>query len=125
MKAGDTFITTKKGEKVDSHLWLVVSDPDAENRVVTVTLTTYRSGKERACVLNRGDHSFVAHETVVSYENAQIVDCGALDSMVHHGFMRPHDPLSPALLARVRKGAWESEDLPIGAREMLLEQGVI
>jgi hypothetical protein len=51
VKAGDAFFLTDR--VVDTHLWVVISDPakDAE-RVVLVSVTTYERYKESVCLLD-------------------------------------------------------------------------
>jgi hypothetical protein len=60
MKAGDTFYISDRG--VDTHLWVVISDPDRDaERVVLVSMTTYEGYKEAVCLLDVGDHPRVSH----------------------------------------------------------------
>jgi hypothetical protein len=66
MKAGDTLLIDDPGTTLDSHLWIVISDPDVDpEHVVIVNLTSYRADKDQACVLDKGDHPYLSHRTCV------------------------------------------------------------
>ena len=60
METGDTLIIPIPGVNLDSHLWIVISNPIADpERIVLVNFTKYRADKDQACVLNVGDHEFI------------------------------------------------------------------
>lgn len=72
MNGGDTF--TYVDTSVDQHLWFIVSDPLLDDKkVVVVDLTTVGRFKETTCLINRGEHPFVKHQTCVAYKYAKIV----------------------------------------------------
>jgi len=125
MDAGECFVFCDSIP--DDHLWVVISDPQANptDPVVIVNLTTYRSDKDCTCILEPGDHAFVRHRTVVHYGGAYAVPTGRLDEMRSLGELEPQPPLSPALLGRVRDGAGRSEFTPEGCRKILVEEGLI
>ncbi len=64
MNAGDTFKIPQPETSLDTHLWVVISDPaaDAEN-ILIVNFTTSRADSDKACILQPGEHPFVRHET--------------------------------------------------------------
>jgi hypothetical protein len=87
VKAGDTF--TLKDKAVDSHLWVIVSDPaiDAE-RVLFVSMTSYDVTKEKVCLLDIGDHPFIKHKTCIAYDFAKVVPLTALLALRDRGSSR-------------------------------------
>jgi len=122
MKEGDTFIPAK----LDSHLWIILSDPtrDPEN-VVIVNFTTHTIDEEQHCILRKSDHPFVKHKTAVRYRDAKKVSIEQLEVLVTKNLLKPQSPLSGALLKRVREGASKSEFLPEGCRQILDDQSLI
>ena len=77
MKAGDTF--TLKDKSVDSHLWVIVSDPAVdEERMLFVSMTSYDVTKEKVCLLDVGDHPFIKHKTCIAYDFAKVAPLKAL-----------------------------------------------
>jgi hypothetical protein len=125
MRAGDTFTFVDK--KLDNHLWVVISDPmlDVADPVVIVSLTTYKEGKDRTCVLEPGDHPFIRHPSVVYYIGAMDVSNAGLESCANEGRLLLQGAVSPEVLARVRQGAAQSPFIPEGCRKTLIRQGLI
>jgi hypothetical protein len=83
MNAGDTFRIPQPGTTLDSHLWVVISDPTAdEENILIVNFTTSRADSDKACILKPGEHPFVAHETCVNYAGAKVVSKANLDLLL-------------------------------------------
>ena len=122
MKAGNTFIPAK----FDHHLWIILSDPEADGEnVVIVNFTTYTVDEEQNCIVLKGEHPFVKHKTAVRYRDAKRVSVSQLTALINCNQLRPHQTLSAALLKRVRDGASLSDFLPEGCRKILEDQGFI
>jgi hypothetical protein len=121
VQAGDTFLLADK--RLDDH---VLSDPErGAERVLLVSLTTTAPHKERACVVQAGEHSWVRHETCVAYNHAKLVTLKQLHDWKDAGHLRTQDPLTPALLERIRRGAADSVDLPLELAVLLSDQGLL
>jgi len=122
MDAGSTFLLTQK----DSHLWIVLSDPaiDAEN-VLIVNLTTAHHLKESVCLLEAGEHPWVCHRTCVNYADAKVVPLKSLYALKDKGLLRLQNPLSAALLQRVREGAAPSVRMSLENAQILIDQRLI
>jgi len=125
MDAGDTFLVDRPNTSYDSHLWIVISDPAVDaDRVVIVNLTSHRADKDQACVLEVGDHPYVAHRTCVNYNGAKVVRDADIAFLLRTGKTRACAACSAALLQRIRDGIPESR-MTLGIVEVLVEQGVI
>ncbi len=59
MKLGDTFLPIS--EEDVTHLWIVITEPDASGLVAIVSLTTRRNNSDETCLIQMGDHPFVRH----------------------------------------------------------------
>ena len=71
MKAGDAFYI--RDRSVDTHLWVVISDPQKDpGRVIMVSVTTFEDYKEDVCPINAGDHPRVTHRSCVAYHEARM-----------------------------------------------------
>src|SRR5262245_31893923 len=88
VEIGNTFVLVN--EKIDSHLWIVISEPqqDAAN-VVIVNLTTWVDWKDQSCILVVGDHPWITHDSCVSYQDAKCVAEQVLDGLVVSGRLIP------------------------------------
>lgn len=120
MEAGDTYRFGRGG-----HLWVVVSDPakDAAN-VVVVNMTTDR-GNDNSCILHPGDHPFVRHATCMCYDKAYLVSNADLERHVSSNTVRLQERVSAEVLERIRAGAAVTEQIPIGCKQVLIDQGLI
>jgi hypothetical protein len=104
MKAGDTFFLA--GGAADRHLRVIISEPSIDpNRVLFVSMTSYDVTKEDVCLLEIGDHPFVQHRTCIAYADCREAPLEALIKLRDAGHLRPAEPVSTDLLARIRQGA--------------------
>lgn len=124
MKAGDTFYI--RDRSVDTHLWLILSDPEMDpERVLMVSMTTHEPYKEDACLLNKGDHPRISHETCVAYNEARLISLEKLKALSDGGYLSLQAPLAPEVLKRIREGVSRSTMIKYKHVELLLDQGVI
>ena len=110
MSPGDTFFGFDKR----GHLWLVLTEEDANGDVAVTNFTTHEDGVRRTCgadclVVQPGEHPYPRHETCVFYQRATLTSRAALRRGVNEGLYEPQAPLTPELLQRVRMGALTSE----------------
>jgi len=126
MKPGDTFIIPQPGTSLDSHLWVVISDPAQDAKaILIVNFTTLRGDSETACVLAVGEHPFVKHETCVSYRGAKVVSEADIATLMKAGQLKSHAAVSEAILKRIRDGAANSSRMSLEHAEILSCQGLI
>jgi len=114
LSCGDTFLASDDdAEKL--HLWIVVTPP-SEGEVVTVCLVSARQRSERLVVMNSGDHPFVRHESVIAYSYSKIRATADIEAALATGAARKREPVSEAVLARIRAGLIDSDFTPNGVR---------
>jgi hypothetical protein len=64
---GDTFLLTRR-TGTTPHLWVILWGPAGAARAfLAVYLTTLRAHSDRSCVIVRGEHPFIQHDTAVAY----------------------------------------------------------
>jgi hypothetical protein len=124
MKAGDTFFLA--GGAADRHLRVIISDPsiDAE-RVLFVSMTSYDVTKEDVCLIDIGDHPFVQHKTCIAYADAREAPLESLIKLRDAGHLRPAEPVSAELLARIRQGVSLSKWIKLKYLELMLDQQLL
>ena len=121
MEGGFTFLTD-----VDRHLWIVLSDPIRDpDRVVIVSITTLAPHKEQTCIVHRGEHPWVTHDSCVAFRFARIVSSTLLVESRYKGLLQLQEPLSAALLTHIRESSARSTGLPIEVADILIEQGLL
>ena len=110
--AGDTFLLTR-GTGTTPHLWVLLWGPAGAARAfLAVYLTTLRGHSDRSCILAQGEHPFVHHDTSVAYgETARWTEERLLE-LIREGVARPRQPVSAAVLERMRAGFFASQRTP-------------
>jgi hypothetical protein len=102
------------------HLWVVVSEPDADRSVVMVNFTTHRPGADGSCVITPADHPFIAVQSVVAYVHARIVPVEAQQRMLADPTTCiPRERISKGCLKRIQEGALVSKMTPGKIRTIL------
>lgn len=105
MNSGDTFLRPARATTTERpHLWIVVTDPDEENRVLVVNLTTLRDGQDQTVVLSIGEHPFIDRPSCVYYRAAEIADNGKLEQAEKAGAIVRREACSPEVISLVRSG---------------------
>ena len=105
MKQGDTFLGGKEVHGED-HLWIVINDPSAHVGVaLIVNVSTLRPNAETACLVRRGEHPFIKHDSYVRYASTRRANAADLDKLVKAGRLKSHQPASENLLEKLRAGA--------------------
>ncbi|MCH8344952.1 MAG: hypothetical protein IH983_13330 [Planctomycetes bacterium] len=104
LKGGETFLIPEPGSSLDSHLWIVLSEPsiDPEN-VLIVNLTTWAEYKDQACLLQPGDHPFVKQRTCVNYADAKVVTAHQLETFLDRGQIEHQTPLTSSFFGGFEK----------------------
>ena len=110
-----------KTSNATEHLWVIVAEIDpATRKAVCVNITTEQANSDKTRQLNKGDHSFVTHASVVYYKDARELDLNNVETALTAGIKKfvctPHDSCSPDLLARIQKGLVNCKQTPKGIK---------
>ena len=126
MEAGSTFLLSEEHQDIDKHLWVVLSDPTKNDReVLIVSLTTHKPHKDQACIVDPGEHPWVTHKTCVAYDFARTLSLEQLKELRYSGSIQLNEPVSKALLARIRQSAGNSVRLKMKYADLLIDQGLL
>ena len=90
------------------HLYIVIS-PVVKRKVLLVNITSKKESSDLSCILNKGDHEFIRHESVVNYADATDADIRKVLWAIACNLFKPQKPVSPDLLIEIQKGALISE----------------
>ncbi len=123
MRAGDTILINESGTTYDSHLWMVISDPNQGDRCLIVNFTSWRVDKDQACVVEAGEHPYIKHKTCVEFKGAKLVATAKLEECLRSGALAPHEPLSANLLAKIRAAVSNSR-IRLDFAQLLIDQGL-
>ena len=103
--------------KSTPHLWIVLTDPDDNDKLAVVNLTTRRTGSDETVILRPGDHPFVKHPTIVNYGDADFAIAGKLTNAVSRGVAWSHSPVNQDVLSRIQNGVQQSRHTPRELKE--------
>ena len=103
--------------KSTPHLWVVLTDPDDNDEVAMVNLTTRRIGSDDTVILDFGDHPFVKHPTVVLYMDARRATAKSLTDAVSGDVACRHSLVRPDILSRIQDGVQQSRLTPSELKE--------
>ena len=105
MKAGDTFLRPVRAtENEKPHLWIVVTNPNKENQILIVNLTTLKERQDQTVVLDVGDHPFVTKASSIFYREAEIADNTKLEQAERAGAIAKREGCRPEVIKLVRDG---------------------
>ena len=122
MEAGYTFLLTQ----VDDHLWVILSDPNQDPReILVVSITTWREGKDPACMIEREEHPFVTHRSCLTYIEARVLSRDSFYTLKDGGYLKLQEPVSNELLGRMREAAAKTQNLKPVFKEILQRQGLV
>ena len=125
MKRGDTYTFTSG---TDRHLYIVVSDPSGPSPgddVVVVNLTTDRGWPDKTCVLKKGEHWKVVHDSIVLYEKSKLVKNSVLDACLANKMIQRQGPMKHGALQKITDGFRDSPSTPRRCREKLESLGLL
>lgn len=124
MNAGDTLLIDLPGTSLDSHLWMVISDPSQNDKCVLVNLTSWRADKDQSCVLKRGDHPNISRDSCVNYRRSKCEKVEDLQSFIDSGRIKKLAPLAVEVLKKIRDAVGNSM-MPMDHAQLLIDQGLI
>ena len=117
MKKGDCIHMATPGNSIP-HLWIIVSDIDPKtDKCVIVNLTTLGHLCDRTVILHFGEHPSITHDSIVRYQDAQIVTANAVDAAIRGKAAFLRSPCSQEMLEKVVKGIQDSPETPIGIQK--------
>ena len=123
LSAGDTFMTVSKD--IRDHLWFIVSDPTLDERnVLIVNLTSWKPEKDESCILERGEHPFITHKSIISYADARVASIANLSALYEVNQIYLKEPVSATILARIRQGLRISPHAIHGHKQILEDQSL-
>ena len=93
--------------------------------MLLVSFTSHDPRSDPACVVEPGVHPFVRHRTAVAFEKARQASDAQLNALASSGSLLVNEPLTSALLAKLRLAAARSRRLERGHWHLLDEQGLL
>ena len=127
MQQKDTFCVTEPGTSLDTHLWVIISDPsEFPDQVFSLNVTTWHDGiSDNTCLLYEGEHSWIKWTSYVYYENPKVFIDAELERLAAGRLLTKYEPVSETVFDRILGGIMESKKLSSHWADLLVDQGVI
>jgi hypothetical protein len=99
-------LTTSENQNAGiSHLFIVLTSPNKDNKVLIINITS--SGKfDEACIVTGRDHSFINKRSYVSYRYCEIMHIDKLEELT----VSKYNPINEITLKRIIKGLYASKN---------------
>jgi hypothetical protein len=121
MKCGSTYLLYDDENPASKpHLHVVISDPDENDRIVLVSVTTERAKSDTTTRLEAGIHPFINDPSVIAYNYSKMMSCGQLKSLIETGEAIPKADASEIIVHRARSGMQETRRAPREVQECFL-----
>jgi hypothetical protein len=120
---GDTFVN-KPAPGVPSHLWMVLSDPNKESRVVLANISSDDGGNRGSVTFQPGEHPFVSNVSYVRCDKARVENVADVERVLRSSLATQNTALQPKLVDRAQKSLLASPLVSNEAKEILIRQGV-
>ena len=121
---GDTFRLC--GRATNNHIFVIISDPSQDpQKIVTANFTTWARDKDQSCIIQSGQHPLITRKSCVRYSQDKLIDLPQLEALIQSGHVNLQSPVTPDLLQQIHVGAKVSLFIPIGNRQVLIDQGLI
>lgn len=123
MNAGDVF---RFPHIADRHVWMIISDPTKNPaKLLMVNFSSWEPHLDQACVMEAGEHPFIVHKTVINFARARIVSLEQMQTLRRRGQIEMLEPLTPTLLAKIRRATLESTRISLEMADILLDQDLV
>ncbi|PSB27617.1 hypothetical protein [Chlorogloea sp. CCALA 695] len=106
-------ILLPKPNQPTRHLWIVLTEADKNSlEVVFVNLTTHRHDSDDTVILDKGDHEFIKHRTVVYFADTRFAPVNKLKEIAKQDEYNFHKDCSTEMLKRIQCGLLISKFTP-------------
>ena len=95
------------------HLWVVITEPSGSpKQVIIVNLTSRKRDSDTTVVLSPEDHSFVKHDTVISYADARISGSAEIVTRIEQRDFEPRKKFRDDVIRKIQNGLLASPRTP-------------
>jgi hypothetical protein len=121
MKCGSAYLLYDD-EDADSkpHLHIVISDPNENDSIVLVSVTTERARSDTTTRLGPGCHPYVVHPSVIAYNYSKMLSRDQLRKLIEIGDAIPKPDASEVIVQRAQAGMQETRRAPREVQECFL-----
>lgn len=121
MKCGSAYLLYDDENPTSKpHLHVVISDPDENDCVVLVSITTERAKSDTTTRLEAGIHRFIDDPSVIAYNYSKMMSRNQLNNLIETGDAVPKDDACETIVRRAQAGMQETRRAPREVQECFL-----
>ena len=122
---GFCFLGKPEGSDGKRHLKIILTEPNRDGFVVIASVTSlkYPETQGASCILRKGDHPFIKHDSIVDFEGAEARDSKDILARQFKGEIAPKEELDPAVFERVLKAAKSAKRIHERVKALLQDDG--
>lgn len=125
---GQSFFTPESSY-VPRHLWIVVSNPQAD-QVVIVNFSSWPTPRaatdpDPPCDVQAAEHPDLSKDSYVRCDKARLVQPQDLERLLGSKTLSPAKQAPPALVTKLQRALGESKETPTEIKTLLRAQGYI
>lgn len=125
LNAGQTFLGPLIPKNERPHLWIILSDPNSDGRILLVNCTSKAPPTDTTVILAPGDHEFIDKPSWIFYALAETPLVTNFEAEIKLGRYKKKQDLSCELLKKLQVGAFASEHTKEKHKEFLRAVGII
>lgn len=101
---------------------IIITNADVELNYVVVSVTTlyHRNIQDCSCILQKGDHDFIRHDSIVDFKRTKIMSSVEIANGILKGLLIPKDSVRADVLQRIIEAAKKSRYISNEIKSMLI-----
>ena len=118
---GFCFLGPPEGPDGKRHLKIILTEPNIAGLVVVASVTSLKDARKQnvECVLRKGDHPFIRHDSIVDFGGAVAMHKADILRRQYNGELIRKEELESAVLGRVLQAARASHRMQPRIKSML------
>jgi len=122
MKRGSAYLLyDDENPSSTPHLHVVISDPDENDCIVLVSVTTERAKSDTTTRLRPKIHPFIVDPSVIAYNFSKMMSCTQLKKLIELGDAIPKPDACDEIVSRAQDGMQETRRAPREVQECFLD----
>ncbi|MBW1649958.1 MAG: hypothetical protein JRJ44_04675 [Deltaproteobacteria bacterium] len=85
----------------DKYLFIIIA-PTENGKFFCVNLTSKRNNSDTSCILQKEDHTFIKHDSVINYKDAREINPLIIKQLILKGDCKLYKPVSQEALNKIQ-----------------------
>ena len=90
----------------------MLTNPNQDNDVLIVNISSLSNRCDETCTLNSSDHSFIKHKSYIAYKYSNITRVDKLETLI----VKQYEPINIDIFNKICSGLLKSKHTPLKAK---------